>query len=47
MFAFIKSMYDRGAITAAQVWALVDRPAPPLTAEQAAQICGPRPEAAE
>lgn len=45
MFTFIRSMYKRGAMTAAQVWALADGVAPPITAEQATQICGPRPEA--
>ena len=43
MYAFIKSMFDREALTAAQVWAMTDGPRPQLSTAQAAAICGPRP----
>ena len=42
MYQFIKSMYDRHLMTAAQVWALVDKEPPTLTAAEAMRICGPR-----
>ena len=39
MFAFIKSMYLMGRMTAAQVWAAVAKGQ--ISRDQALQICGP------
>lgn len=41
MYLFILSMYRQHALTAHQVWAQSDKGV--ITAEQALQICGPRP----
>lgn len=40
MFNFLKSMYALGRVTAAQVWAAVEKQQ--ITAVQALSICGPR-----
>ena len=42
MFAFIKSMYQMGRMTAAQVWAAVAKGQ--ITRDQAISICGPMEE---
>ena len=44
MYRFIKSMYDRGVMTAAQVWSMAD--SGKITEIEAITICGPRPKEA-
>ena len=43
MYKFIKMRYDRGEMTALEVWEKAD--AGKITEAQATSICGPRPEA--
>lgn len=40
MFAFVKGMYDRGQMSAAQVWAAVGKGI--ISEKEAVRICGPK-----